>query len=522
LSKVRRFPHVAAECESNDKESAMAAMPFRIYNTLSRDIEDFKPLKEGKVGLYVCGMTVYDHAHVGHARAMVVFDVFVRYLRHRDWEVNFVRNFTDVDDKIIHRSADTGEEPIELAERFIKAFHEDGDALGLLRPDHEPRVSECIESIQALIGQLIERGNAYVADGTVWFSVETHKSYGKLSGQKVEELRVSADEASGKAAPADFALWKAVKPGEPSWESPWGAGRPGWHIECSAMGAQCLGPHFDIHGGGLDLVFPHHENEIAQSECGNASPYANYWMHNGLLTMSSGQKMGKSLGNVINVRIALEQFPAEALRLYYLQNHYRSPLPWDADALPEALAMLARLYEAREVAEAMGGNENPDAVAESLGQDAQDVLAFGRDFERQFYEALDSDFNTAKMVGFLLRLARAINRFANTKKAKKRGGPVVAPALAGFKLVSDALALMSMDTAAFHAEVKAKRLKAKGLEQSWVDGKIAERSEARESKDWGRADAVRTELDEAGIVVMDTAEGVQWRVRLVAPSEAKG
>ncbi|MCA9319906.1 MAG: cysteine--tRNA ligase, partial [Planctomycetes bacterium] len=324
----------------------------RFYNTLTRQVEAFRPQIPGKVGIYVCGMTVYDHTHVGHARAMVVFDTLVRFLRYRGFDVTFVRNFTDVDDKLIQRAAERQMDTLELARHFIDAFREDMAALGLRSPDLEPKVSESMDCILDMIADLVAKEHAYVQDGNVWFAVESCADYGKLSHQKPDALR-NADEGRGKRSPADFALWKAAKPGEPAWESPWGAGRPGWHIECSAMSRAHLGATIDIHGGGLDLVFPHHENEIAQSECCNGVPYARYWLHNGLLTMTGGQKMGKSLGNVINVRDALAQFPAEALRLYYLQNHYRSPLPWSNEALPDALRMLARLYDAREAAEAM-------------------------------------------------------------------------------------------------------------------------------------------------------------------------
>jgi cysteinyl-tRNA synthetase len=491
------------------------AAPFRIYNTLSRTTEDFVPQVPDQIGLYVCGMTVYDHAHVGHARAMVVFDTFVRYLRFRGWSVNFVRNFTDVDDKIINRSQETGEEATALAKRFITAFQEDAAALGLAAPDSEPKVSESIEEIQSVIGKLVEKGNAYESEGSVWFSVESFPEYGKLSGQKVDELR-SPDEVPGKRHPADFALWKAVKPGEPSWESPWGAGRPGWHIECSAMSWTHIGETLDIHGGGLDLVFPHHENEVAQSEAAHGKKYVNYWMHNGLLTMSSGQKMGKSLGNVINVREALNEFPAEALRLYYLQNHYRSPLPWGPDALPEALAMLARLYDARETAEAMGGQEDADQVAQQLGADAMAVWELGKSFRTRCLEALDNDFNSAQALGYLFELSRAVNRFGNHKKAKKRGGPVVAPALEAFRLIADGLAVLSMDTSDFQEEVKAKRLSAMGIDRDAVLSRLEQRGQARAAKEWQRADEIRDELGAMNIVVMDLPDGVEWRVRLQA------
>ena len=490
------------------------AEPFKLYNTLSRNVEDFEPQRPGHVGLYVCGMTVYDQCHVGHARAMVVFDTFVRYLRHRGWDVTFVRNFTDVDDKIIARALERGETSEAIAQQYIDAFGEDMAALGLMTPSEQPRVTESMDSIIEMIGVLVERGHAYPADGSVWFSVETFNEYGKLSGRKVDEL-ISADEGvPGKRNPADFAVWKASKEGEPSWESPWGPGRPGWHIECSAMAKATLGDTIDIHGGGLDLVFPHHENEIAQSECGNAAPYARYWMHNGLLNVASGQKMGKSLGNVVNIEKAVEGFPAEAIRLYYLQNHYRSPLPWDDQALSNALSMLARIYEAREAAEEMGGSEDADQVAKDLGADALECLELARGFSDRFYTAMDNDFNTSQALGHLFELVRALNRFAAHKKAKKRGGPIAQQALAAFDLMRDAIGLCAMGSADFQSEVKTKRLGALGVTVAEIEALLEQRSEARASKDWSRADAIRDELLEKKIIVMDSPDGVEWRIRV--------
>ncbi len=489
------------------------AAPFKIYNTRTRTLEDFEPIEAGKIRLYACGNTVYDHCHIGHARGMIVFDSFVRYLRHRGWDVDFVRNFTDVDDKIINRANEIGEEPLALSARFIGEYHADADAMGLERPNKEPKVSESMDDITSMISSLIDKGHAYQNEGSVWFDVGSFSEYGSLSGQKVEELR-SADEVAGKRSPADFALWKAVKPGEPSWPSPWGDGRPGWHIECSAMAKATLGDTVDIHGGGLDLVFPHHENEVAQSVCGNKADYARVWMHHGLLTMSSGKKMGKSFGNVINVKVALEAFPAETLRLYYLQNQYRSPLPWGDEALPEALGMLSRLYEAREVAEAMGGEEPAANVAKSMGKDAQTLLELGESFSDRFYAAMDQDFNTALAIAHLMELSRAINRFGNLKKANKRGGPIVAPALKAFELAATAMGLMGMTSEEFHAQVKDKRLGAMGIDPADVEKLIEERGTARAEKNWARADEIREELDAKSIAVMDLADGVQWRVKL--------
>jgi cysteinyl-tRNA synthetase len=493
--------------------------PFRLYDTLSRSVAEFRPIEPGRVRLYVCGMTVYDHAHVGHARAMVTFDMVARYLRHRGWDVTFVRNYTDVDDKIIQRANERGEEALALAERFIASFVDDCAALGLEKPTYEPRVTQSMPEILALIQKLIDGGHAYPAEGSVWFSVETFPPYGKLSGQKVEELR-SSDPDSGKRAGQDFALWKAAKPGEPAWESPWGPGRPGWHIECSAMALKHLGEEIDIHGGGLDLVFPHHENEIAQSECAHEKPYARYWLHNGLLTMTGGQKMGKSLGNVFNIKDAVKLFPAEALRLYYLQVHYRSPLPWSLEALPDALGLLARLYEAKEVATQMEGDEPVDRIVKELGADAARVVEMSDAFPARFYGAMDDDFNTAKALGYAFELARAVNRFGNHKKAKKRGGPVAQKALAAFDVIASSLGLLQMAPSAFIDEVKDKRLPELGLTRDEVDRLLAERLDARAQKDWARADAIRNELENKGIAVMDRADGVDWRVRLDVHEEA--
>jgi cysteinyl-tRNA synthetase len=487
---------------------------FRLYNTLSRKLEDFSPREEGKVGLYVCGMTVYDHQHVGHARAMVTFDMVVRYLRHRGWDVRFVRNYTDVDDKIIKRANERGEDALALAQRYVDSFVEDCAGLGLLTPTAEPRVTTSIDDIVKMIATLVGQNHAYVAEGSVWFDVQSCPGYGKLSGQRVDEVR-SEDPGGGKRSPQDFALWKGEKPGEPAWDSPWGRGRPGWHIECSAMAHKELGVELDIHGGGLDLVFPHHENEIAQSECAHEhQPYARYWMHNGLLTTAGGQKMGKSLGNVFGIKEALELFPAEALRLYYMQVQYRSPLPWSVDALPDALGLLARLYEAREVLVQMQGDAPLENIVKELGADAAKVMELSNGFTERFYGAMDDDFNTAKALGFAYELARAANRFGNHKKAKTKGGPIAKRVLAAFDVLKQSLGVLQMEPSAFFDEVKDKRLPAMGLTRADVDAKLEERMRARAAKDWGRADEIRAELEKKGIQVMDRDGGVDWRIRL--------
>jgi cysteinyl-tRNA synthetase len=509
------------------------AAPMRLYNTLTRAVETVDPIEPGKLRIYVCGMTVYDDCHVGHARAMIVYDALVRHLRHRGWDVTFVRNFTDIDDKIIRRATAEGVAPMAIAERYIASFHRDMDALGLARPDAEPRVSTTIPTILDMIGRLIDAGHAYAVDGTVWFDVRSFPEYGALSGQRPDDLR-SDDPEGGKRHPADFALWKGAREGEPAWPSPWGPGRPGWHIECSAMCEVSLGTEIDIHGGGLDLVFPHHENEIAQSRCAHdGAPFARLWMHNGLLTAGGGTKaggrahreaddaaaqveakMGKSKNNAFVIRGALELVPAEAIRLYYLQTHYRSPLPWSDTALLEALAMLARLYEAREQAEQMGGDEPLAKVVEAIGADARRVVELAEGFAERLHAALDEDFNTAQALGHAFELARALNRLANHKQAKRRGGPIARLALDALDAIGPALGLLALPTAAFHEQVIERRLRALGVERSDIEALVAERQQARADKDWSRADALRDALTERGVVLMDTPTGPVWRMRL--------
>ncbi len=498
---------------------------FRLYNTLRRQVEAFDPVTPGHIGLYTCGMTVYDHAHVGHARAFMVFDAFTRYLRHRGWDVTYVRNYTDVDDKIIRRAAERGIAPDALAQHFIDEFQAECAALGMLPPTAEPRVTTSMDAIRDMIAALIAKGHAYAAGGSVWFRVASYASYGELSNQSPSDMRASGDPEGGKEDPRDFALWKAAKPGEPAWDSPWGPGRPGWHIECSAMSRAHLGATFDIHGGGLDLVFPHHENEIAQSCCANDAPYARWWMHNGLLTRGDASdaggsaKMGKSLGNAYALHTAIAAFPAEALRLYYLAAHYRSPLPWTDDSLPDALALLARLYEARDTARSFAGDGDGDAdrVAAELGRDALDVLELGRGFVQRFHAALDEDFNTAAAMALAFELVRAINRLANHKRARKVAAPVVAPALEGLAELQ-VLGLLGLSGPAFDEEVKAKRLGALGVSREEVEALLQARQEARAAKDWARADEIREALDARQIVVMDGADGVTWKVRLSTPT----
>lgn len=501
---------------------------LRIFNTLTKQIEEIQPLEPGKVRMYTCGPTVYRDAHIGNLRTYLMADWIRRALEIKGIEVHHVKNITDVGhmrqelveaggDKMILAALEEGKTTQDIAQFYADRFHAD-EARMNIRPAHVfPWATQHIPEMVAIIEKLMANGSAYEAGGNIYFNVNSFADYGKLSrntgADLLEGVRAEADPL--KKDPRDFTLWKAAEPGRDlKWESPWGDGFPGWHIECSAMCCSELGTTIDIHGGGLDLVFPHHENEIAQSEGANKAPFARYWMHNGMLTLSSGQKMGKSLDNVFNVQDILVEYPAEVLRLYYLQSAYRSALPWNAEALPDALGMLCRLYEAREVAESMGGEESANQVAQSLGSDALKVLEYSEAFETEFLACLDRDFNTSNAMARLFELVRAVNRFANHKKARKKGGPVVAQALKCFELVSQSLGLLGMNVADFMEEVKDRRLGAMGISRDDIEAMIQQRAEARSSQEWARADEIRDRLLDMSIVLMDRPEGVDWRVRV--------
>lgn len=460
---------------------------LKIYNSLSRQKETFKPISPGKVNMYVCGMTVYDLCHVGHARVMVVFDVATRYLRACGYDVTYVRNITDIDDKIIKRATENGETIQALTERFIAEMHQDADALGVLRPDLEPKATESMPEILAMIETLINKGLAYKADnGDVYYDVSQFASYGKLSGRQLDELRagerVAVNEA--KTDPLDFVLWKAAKAGEPAWESPWGNGRPGWHIECSAMSAHCLGEHFDIHGGGQDLQFPHHENEIAQSEGAHDCQSVNYWMHNGFVRIDD-EKMSKSLGNFFTVREVLAQYPAEAVRFFILSSHYRSPLNYAEDQLEQAKAALTRFYTSLR-----------DIEAEKNVSWQQDK-AFGE----RFKAAMDDDFNTALGLSVMADVRQALNKARENNEAES------AAYLAGLLLsFGDVLGLFQQDADAFLVGDTAS-----DNEADEIDALIEERNQARIDKNWTRADEIRAQLTEMGIVLEDAAGKTSWR-----------
>lgn len=456
---------------------------LQIFNTLSRKKEQFTPIVPGKAGLYVCGITIYDYCHVGHARTYVAFDVINRYLRFSGYDVTYVRNITDVDDKVIKRAAENNESCDALTERFTKAMHADFDALGLMPADIEPRVTTHMAEIIQLIEALVAKGYAYVAaDGDVLFDVSKYDAYGELSQQNLEMLKSGArvEVADNKDDPLDFVLWKSAKPGEPFWQSPWGNGRPGWHIECSAMSAKHLGEHFDIHGGGSDLQFPHHENEIAQSTCAHGHKYVNTWIHTGMVQVDK-EKMSKSLGNFFTVKDVLAQYNAEAVRYFLLSSHYRSQLNYSAENLEQAHAALGRLYTALR------------NVTPSTDIDMQS------DYIARFKAAMDDDFNTPEALPVLFELAREVNRFKETESAK-------AAELAGIlKLLAGVLGMLQGDAEQFLQSG------ASDDDVAEIEALIAKRNTARANKDWAAADAARDALTAKGIIVEDKNGVTSWR-----------
>ncbi|MCE0732035.1 cysteine--tRNA ligase [Halomonas sp. G15] len=460
---------------------------MQIYNTLTRRKEPFTPIEPAKVRMYVCGMTVYDYCHLGHARVMVAFDVITRYLRHRGYDVTYVRNVTDIDDKILRRADENGETISSLTERMIEAMHEDEARLSVLPPNHEPRATRHIDDILAMIETLISKGYAYAADnGDVYYRVRRFEGYGKLNNRDLDEMRsgarVEVDEH--KEDPLDFVLWKAAKPGEASWPSPWGEGRPGWHIECSAMSKCCLGETFDIHGGGPDLTFPHHENEIAQSEAANGKPFVNTWMHAGAVRVNH-EKMSKSLGNFFTIREVLEHHDPEVVRYLLVASHYRSAINYAPESLAEARKSLERFYNALEGV-APEGVESPGEVDGG--------------FDERFTAAMDDDFNTPEALSVLFDLARELNR-------AKKESPGEAPALAAeLGRLGAVLGLLQQDPATF--------LKAGAgdlpLSEEQIQAKIDERAAAKKARDFVAADGIRDELAALGIILKDSREGTSW------------
>lgn len=480
-------------------------MAIKVFNTLTRKKEDFIPRDPGKVSIYACGPTTYNYIHLGNARPLVVFDTIRRYFKYRGYEVTFIQNFTDVDDKIINRAQDEGKAPEEIAEKYIKAYFQDADALHVLRADVHPKVTEHINEIINMVEGIIERGLAYHIKGNVYFDVRKFKGYGRLSGRDLDELksgaRVGVDEE--KKDPLDFALWKAAKPGEPSWSSPWGAGRPGWHIECSAMSYKYLGAGFDIHGGGADLVFPHHENEIAQTEAYTGEPFVRYWLHNGFITVNE-EKMSKSLGNFFMVRDILAKFSPDVVRFYLLSTHYRSPLDFDDQKLQVAEKSLERMHTAYRLAEttldlakktaAPGKSKKEKIHSEKLAQMKTDFIA-----------AMDDDFNTSLALATVFDFCREVNSFINDPDFQP--GAVTIPYLEEILKIFDefhqVLGMVKPATDLSRDE--------SGLVDRLMDIIINIRQEARKNKDWATADAIRDNLKDIGVLMEDTPHGVRWK-----------
>jgi cysteinyl-tRNA synthetase len=474
-------------------------MALRIFSTLTGEKEAFAPLRPPKVGVYVCGVTSYDYSHIGHARCYVAFDVAVRVLRARGYEVTFVRNFTDIDDKIIKRASELGEAPGTLSERFIAAYHEDMEALGVARADIEPRVTGHIPEIVALIGKLVERGLAYASEGDVYFAVRAFPDYGKLSRRKLDDMRAGARVEPGeqKRDPLDFALWKAAKPGEPFWESPWGPGRPGWHIECSAMSERYLGETFDLHAGGKDLVFPHHENEIAQSVGASGKLFAKAWMHNGFVTVDE-EKMSKSLGNFFTIREVLKKFEPEALRLFLLGTHYRSPINFSDVGVAEAERRLDYFYETL-----LKADEVADASVESGSMTDAPTFAATLD------AALDDDFNTPEALAALSAPFTKLNDLlARPSKGKI---PEIVGLAGALRAATGVLGICQQAPSSYLARRYARVMVERGLDSAKVEEVVARRTAARAARDFAAADALRQELLALGVEVKDTPAGTVWK-----------
>ena len=479
---------------------ADAMSQLSIYDSLTGRKQSFKPLVDGKVGMYVCGMTVYDYCHIGHARVMVAFDMAVRWLAQLGYDVNYVRNITDIDDKIIARAAENGEEIGALTQRFIIAMHEDAAALGCLSPDAEPRATDHIDEMQQMISTLVTGDYAYAGDnGDVYYAVDSFADYGKLSKRNLDEMQAGSrvDVENNKRNPFDFVLWKAAKPHEPQWASPWGQGRPGWHIECSAMSTKCLGNTFDIHGGGHDLQFPHHENEIAQSEAATGCEYARNWMHVGFINVD-GEKMSKSLGNFFTIRDVMAQYLPETVRFFLLSSHYRSQVNFSDSALDEAHNSLSRLYQALKVAEQQKGQTliiNDElintAYASATGQD--------------FIKAMNDDFNSSTAISVLFGLARDINKAGKVEDVESAWQ--LAQQL---KALAQTLNILQQPVQQFLQAVIGEA-KENGLTDEAIDGLITERADAKTNKNFARADEIRVQLKEAGIELEDSRAGTTWR-----------
>lgn len=483
----------------------MSLPTLHLFDTETSSKRPLSPLRDGHIGLYVCGVTVYDLTHIGHARVFVTFDIVTRHMRHRGYDVTYVRNHTDVDDKIIHRANERGITASELAQRYIDELDRDMGALGCIRPTVEPRVSTHIEHIVAMIEALIARGHAYTVEGDVYFSVDSFSRYGRLSGTDLEANRagerVAVDDR--KKNPSDFALWKAAKPNEPQWTSPWGPGRPGWHIECSAMSTTYLGPHFDIHGGGKDLVFPHHENEIAQSECATGHHYVNHWMHVGLVNVD-GEKMSKSLNNFWTVRDVLGQHHPETVRCFMLSAHYRKPISYSQANLDLARQRVVYFYRTlAAINELFSTTERPST----------DAVALGRWLDA-FNAGMDDDFNTPVGLAVLSEVVKRANDLLATKKLSKQPALLaeLAAAQSFIATVSEVFGVLGSDPEVVLNAIRAQLCTQLAIDPAEVEAAIAERVAAREAKDWARADAIRSEMSAKRVELMDTPQGTRWEV----------
>ncbi len=488
---------------------------MRVYNTLTSRKEEFIPVEKDAVRIYACGVTVYDLCHIGHARSAIVFDVIRNYLKYRGYSVTYIRNFTDIDDKIIKRAQEEGLSWKEVAEKYTDEYYRDMDALGIKRADVEPRATEYIQDMIEIIKGLIEKGYAYEVDGDVFFEVKRFPEYGKLSKKPVDQLeagaRVEVDER--KRSPLDFALWKSSKEGEPAWESPWGPGRPGWHIECSAMSLKHFGETFDIHGGGADLIFPHHENEIAQSEAYTGKPFVRYWLHNGFITISK-EKMSKSLGNFFTIRDILREFDPEVVRTFLLGTHYRSPIEFSREQLRETEVSIDRFYSTL---------LRIDAYIQRMSRKERKIQEDERfrtrieGFPERFEEAMDDDFNTALALGHMFELIKEINRYIDAKPSGERARQLLEEAVNRLREAGRVLNIFQRTPSEWHLSL----LRTKNIpysEEEILD-RIRMRQKARTEKDWERADAIRDELREAGIVLEDTPQGTTWRVSVGETAE---
>ncbi len=494
-------------------------MGLVMYNSLSRKKEDFVPVEQGKVKMYICGMTVYSDAHLGHARTYVAFDIIRRYFEYKNYDVNYVQNITDVDDKIIAAATKEGMDPLEYSKWYTKRCLQDLDALGIRRANLYPKASETIPDMIVLIEQIIAKGYGYETGGDVYFAVDKFPDYGKLSGQNIEDMKAGAriDPGEKKQNPLDFALWKAAKPGEPSWDSPWGKGRPGWHIECSTMSGKYLGFPFDIHGGGMDLRFPHHENEIAQAEAATGKSFANYWMHIGLLTID-GEKMSKSLGNFYNVKDILKRWDAEVVRMFFAQAHYRSPPDFSEKALTDVKKGLDRIYRVKEKLELCAMKTTASFDERSLTKNEKHYLEEIGQFRHRFEKAMDDDFNTPKTFAVIFEFVNASNKYLDKTNVPHAG--LCTHALETILRLGDILTLFQpkqeeSDTALLNQlqplmETYAPDATVRTIKGA-LDILLERREEARRQKAWKTADDIRNRLHELGFEIQDTDAGPKWR-----------